>query len=234
MDKPKLITLQFDDSLKGVFNRANPIMNKYLEKPVANIAVITSFLDDNRDTTMTWEDANILRSMGWGIDCHQTTNVRVTDLTDEELHEMYQTVNRKFTEQGWDAPEITFLHGRVSDERSRMIIRQYRRIIFNENPNRTKINYLDDLGVNYKVITGEMKTESKLQTNKEEIDRLSEGEYDWLIYRDHDVRDHPSDYEYCSYTHLFEEMIKHIASKDNVKLVTIDQALRLLKAWGKY
>jgi len=234
MDKPKLLTLQFDDGLKGVFNRANPILDKYLVNPVASTALITDFLEDNRDTTMTWEDANILRSKGWEMCCHQTTNKRVDEVTDEELHEMYRTVNRKFTDQGWDMPEITFLHGRVSDEQSRMIIRQYRKIIFNENPTRRTINYLDDLDINYKVVTGEMKTESKLQTNKNIINYLSDGFYDWVIYRDHDVRDAPSTYSEASHTHLFEEMIKHVASKDNIKLVTIEQGLRLLKAWGKY
>lgn len=234
MDKPKLLTLQFDDGLKGVFNRANPILDKHLVNPVASVALITDFLEDNRDTTMTWDDANILRNKGWEMCCHQTTNKRVDEMTDEELHEMYRTVNRKFTDQGWDIPEITFLHGRRSDERSRQIIYQYRKIIFNENPTRTTINYLDDLGINYKIITGEMKTESKVQANKSEIDKLSNGDYDWMIYRDHDVRDAPTTYPDCSYTHLFDDMIEHIASKDNIKLVTIEQGLRLLKAWGKY
>lgn len=227
------MTFQFDDSLRGVFDRGSPIMNKYLKEPVGSVAVITGFLDDLRTTTMTWEEINILRNMGWEMQCHQTSNVRVTELSDEELHEMYRTVNRKFTDEGWDVPKITFLHGRVSDERTRLIARQYRKVIFNENPTRTSIDFLDRLGVDYRIISGEMQAESLLNTNKTAVDQLAMGAYDWLIFRGHDIRDAPTEYPNCAYTHYFEDLIKHVATKSNIKLVTIEQGLKLLDAWGR-
>ena len=230
----KMVSLQFDDGLLGVYDRGVPYLNKVAKGAVGTIAVTTDWvnqLSTSSSPLLNWEQLRIMRDMGWEIQDHKKTGRHLTDLTDEEIHQELQSINDLFTFMGWDVPTHSYIPGRMIDDRVENIVRQYRKNIINLHTNTEILPDLDRLGINYASRRGDTQTESRQNYIKQTIDELENGKYDWVIIRGHDIRDEPTTYQYCYYTRYFEDMVDYIVSKDDIKFVTIEQGLRLQKAW---
>lgn len=227
--KFKMVSIQFDDGLLGNYTKAFPYMAKLGAK--GTIALTTNFINDNRDTTMNWEQVQEMRNAGWDFQCHTKSHPRLTELTDEEIHEQYRTVNEEFLKRGWAPPKHAYIPHRAIDSRVEAIVRQYREKIINLDSNVEILPDLDELGINYASRRGDTQDDEKHEYIKQTIDELVDGKYDWVIIRGHDIRDEPTEYQYCYYTRYFEDMIDYIASKPDIKFVTVEQGLRLQLAW---
>src|SRR5690625_2939907 len=185
----KMVSLQFDDGLLGVFEKAVPILNEV--GAVGTVAVVQDFLEDSRDITMNWEHAVAMKNMGWDIQDHTEHHVRVTEQTDKEIVSQLVNMNKRFREMGWDDPEHFYVPFRDINNRVENIVRRYRKYIINLDRDVESLPDLDKLGINYASRRGDTRDDTRQAYIKQTIDEHDEGVYDWVIIRGDDVRDEP-------------------------------------------
>ncbi len=79
-----------------------------------------------RPGALTWEMIHEMVNDGWEMGCHSHSHIRLTDATEHQIRNEFETVNSIFKEQGLPIPKHhTYPYG-ANDENVRRIVSEYR------------------------------------------------------------------------------------------------------------
>jgi peptidoglycan/xylan/chitin deacetylase (PgdA/CDA1 family) len=217
-----VIIFTFDDGPESDYLLAYPILKEYGIKGTSYI--VTSFTDESLTGKLTWDQIKEMSAYGWAFGDHTVEHRRLTEMSDDEIKESMEAVNRSFTDQGFALPAIMAYPYGAYDQRVIAGIAPYRaqaRLAEYEK----KFVDLDTVS-SYAIdsISADMRKNSQLEKVEKLVDKACE-ENAVIVFRVHTLyREEPYDtvpinkkiLSGCAPqtdSKLFEQLVKYCVDK---------------------
>jgi peptidoglycan/xylan/chitin deacetylase (PgdA/CDA1 family) len=177
-----VIIFTFDDGPESDYLLAYPILKEQGIKGTSYI--ITKFTDESMPGKLTWDQIKEMSADGWDFGCHTYEHKRLTGMSDDEIKESMEAVDRSFTEQGFQPPSImAYPYGaynqRVIDDikpyRAQARLASYQTMFV--DPKNTDPYAIDS-------VSADMRTNSQLKKDEKLVDKAC-GDNAVIVFRIH-------------------------------------------------
>jgi hypothetical protein len=216
-----LVSFAFDDGYMSDWDLFRPIFEE--EDVPGCISVHTSEI--GKSGRMDWSHLKYLKELGWTIASHMhTLNVRVRDMTEEEIEYEYRTSHEILKKNGMDYDIIVHPLGQATEESLRIQRKYYKMGINIVRPHlRNYVPYIDNHLMNRVAGLSQPRGAGpSLEECKARVDEAIEtGEY--IIFEDHS---HYPEWREEGKLDELQELIQYVKSK-NIPIVNLQDGYKM-------
>src|SRR5690625_2293612 len=231
--KRPLLVLTFDDGFETDYSIVYPLLK---ERDIVG----TSFINADHIETgkksrrMTWEQIKEMEAGDWDIQGHTFTHPRLTELTDEEIHQEFELNNDAFEKNGLSSPKHTAYPYGNHNENVRDIGKEYRKSLRRTKPvGDIPYNTWDNIdfhNLNARGTDIHDDNIERLDERKKDIDLAIEND-GILIFFSHEFKESGAE-QYETQVEYYEELIDYAIEK-GMEFVTISEMYELVKEYQK-
>lgn len=227
------VAFTFDD---GCITDYTLLYNAFKERGVVGTTyIIPGFIDQRKQDYLSWDQVEEMFKGGWEFGCHTYMHNNVTLLSDEELNESMQKVDKAFTEHGMPAPEIhAFPFGKYND-RTVEIIEKYRVQLRKAFYDDKVVDFADIDARIIDSVSADFTGEKRMEGRKAILDKLSE-KGGVIVFRTHGLykkeRDEFGKWVVQTDYNLLMKLVDYAIDKD-CEFITMTQLEHMLEERNK-
>ena len=164
------ILFTFDDGPSSDYLLAYPILRQYGIRGTSYLP--TQYIDANTPGKLSWSQIKQMRAYGWAFGCHTYEHRHMTDMSEKDIQNSMESVNKSFQRQGLPAPDIMAYPYGSYNKRVIEAIKPYRlqaRLAYYQ---KKFVDINDPYAINS--ISADMQTEHQLNVGMKIVDRACE------------------------------------------------------------